>query len=335
MTHEYTIQARSVSKIIDFAAEYGVESVSLYDSVAFDPGVLQNPDHRIPFAQLVALYESAAQLTGDQCFGIHLAERIDPRVFDVLGYVVINSPTIGEALTRIARFHSIWQNGAVLELEVLTERAKITYRYLDRSISECRQDHEMTMATVISLGRLVTDYEWKALAVHFSHPAPADYSEYTRIFKAPVKFNQDSCQLIFDTSSLDLKINKADPGLSLLLNQHAEHLLAAHPPAESIVDSVRRSIKDELKGGDASLERIAAKLGLSSRTLQRRLREQNSSHNELLDEVRKQHAVRFLGEQHMAVCEVAYLLGFSESSAFHRAFKRWTGKTPGEFREMG
>src|SRR5262245_9059463 len=241
MSHEYTIQARSVNKIIAFAATYGVEAASLYDAVELDPVVLDNPDHRIPFVQLVSLYESAAKLTGDQCFGIHLAEQIDPRVFDVLGYVVINSPTIGEALARVARYHSIWQNGAVLDLEIHKESAKITYRYLDRSISACRQDHEMTMATVTSLGRLVTDSEWRALEVHFAHSAPAYYSEHARIFKAPVKFNQESCQFIFDASSLDLKIDKADPGLGMVLNQHAEHLLAAHPPAESIVDSVRRS----------------------------------------------------------------------------------------------
>ena len=334
MNRVYTIQARSVNKIVSFATTYGVDPASLYRAVSLDPVILKDPDHRIPFAQLVALYEAAARLSGDDAFGLHLGETVDPRVFDVLGYVVINSPTIGEALARVARYHSIWQDGAVLDLEILKGKAKITYRYLDRSITECRQDNEMTLAAVISLGRLVTDSQWKALEVHFAHPAPHDSSEYSRVFKAPVKFDQDACRLIFDASSLSLRIDKADPGLSIVLDRHAEQLLAAHPPTYSIVDYVRLSIKGELKGGDPSLERIAAKLRLSGRTLQRRLRERNSSHNELLDEVRKEHAVRYLGEQHMAVCEVAYLLGFSESSAFHRAFKRWTGRTPREFREM-
>jgi len=95
---------------------------------------------------------------------------------------------------------------------------------------------------------------------------------------------------------------------------------------------VRLIIKNEFKGGEASLEKVAGQLGLSGRTLQRKLQERGTTHQELLDQMRKELAVRYLREPEMAICEVAYLLGFSESSALHRAFKRWTGKTPSEFR---
>lgn len=332
MNSAYSIQARSVNKIVAFAAKYGVSAQSLYQAVALDPSVLDDPDNRIPFAQLVSLYEAAASLTGDDEFGLHLGENIDLRVFDVLGYVALNSPTIGEALERVARYHSIWQDGALLLFDVAGAEARITYTYLDPSISEFRQDSEMTLAAVAGLGRLVTGSDWSPLSVDFAHAPPADASEHARIFRAPVRFNADSCQLILDAATLALPIVKADPGLAAVLDRHAEELLAKHPRPDSVIDRARILIGAELRGGDPSLERIAQRLGLSPRTLQRRLREQGSSHNELLDQMRKDLALKYLREPQMALCEVAYLLGFSESSALHRAFKRWTGMTPSEFR---
>ena len=332
MTSAYTIQASSVNKIVSFAGTYGLPAQSLYQAVALDPAVLSDPDSRIPFSQLVSLYEAAALLTEDDAFGLHLGENIDPRVFDVLGYVAMNSPTIGEALERIVRYHSIWQDGALLTLEATGAAAKITYSYLDRSITQYRQDSELTLAAIVALGRMVTDSDWSPREVRFAHVGPVDDSEHVRIFRAPVGFRADSCQLILDTATLALPIAKADPGLRALLDRHAEELLAKHPRPDSIVDRARSLLRTELNGGDPSLERIAYRLGLSARTLQRRLREQGSSHNELLDQMRRDLALRYLQEPEMAVCEIAYLLGFSESSALHRAFKRWTGMTPSEFR---
>jgi AraC-like DNA-binding protein len=125
---------------------------------------------------------------------------------------------------------------------------------------------------------------------------------------------------------------KADPSLCALLDRHARELLARYPREDSLVERIRTLMKGELNGGDASLEVVAERLGMSARTLQRKLQASGTSHQELLDEMRRDLAVRYLREPGMAVCEVAYLLGFSESSAFHRAFKRWTGTTPSEFR---
>jgi AraC-like DNA-binding protein len=119
---------------------------------------------------------------------------------------------------------------------------------------------------------------------------------------------------------------------SLPCNHRQEESLAKYPQEDTLIERLRTIIKEELNGGDASLERIAHQLGMSGRTLQRKLRDHRTSHQELLDEMRKDLAMRYLREPEMAICEVAYLLGFSESSALHRAFKRWTGMTPSEFR---
>src|SRR5436190_14631856 len=122
-----TIQAKAVEKIIRAAAAHGVKARDLYQAVDLDPDGLDDPDSRIPFAQLVALYEQAAKLTKDDAFGLHVGETVDPKAFDVLGYSVINSSTLGEAFDRVVRYCFIWTNGSYISIEKGTQLTKIVY----------------------------------------------------------------------------------------------------------------------------------------------------------------------------------------------------------------
>ncbi len=330
--HHFTIQAKAAEKIIWSAVQRGVEANDLYHSVKLDPAVLDDPDNRIPFAQLVDLYEKAAELTGDNDFGLHVAENVNLTVFGILGYTVANSSTLGDALARASRYNSIWTDGSAFTLDSTAKPPFLTYSYLDRSISQRRQDTEMTFAMVTVHCRRIANPEFSPVAVEFQHDAPADLSEHRRIFCCPIRFGAPLNRLYFDSTNLSFPIERADPGLCALLDRHAEELLAKYPPRDSLVGQVRNIIANEFKRGNPSLENVASQLGVTSRTLQRKLHEAGTSHNELLHEMRRQLAMDYLREPDMAICEVAYLLGFSESSSFHRAFKRWTGRTPKEFR---
>jgi|SRR6266404_1188832 len=332
MSRAPTIQAKAVEKIARAAAIRGVTAQSLYQAVGLNAAVLDNPDARISFAHVVSLYEQSALLTGDEAFGLHVGEQVDPKAFDVLGYAVINSPTFGEALDRVVRYNFTWTNGSYFTVEKTDPEARITYTYPDDSPAERRHDAEMTMAAVAVLGRRITDTDWSPTEVRFQHGRPLDTTEHRRIFRCPVRFGAKANELRFDSSHLRLPIVKADPGLCAVLDRHAEELLTKYPREDTLIERSRTIIRKELNGGDASLERVAEQLGMSARTLQRKLRHHGTSHQQLLDQMRKDLAMRYLREPEMAICEVAYLLGFSESSALHRAFKRWTGITPSEFR---
>ena len=332
MGTKFTVQAKAVEKIVKAAAAHGIPAERLYHAVDLDPSVLLDPDNRIPFAQLVALYEKAAELTGDSNFGLHLGQSINPTAFDVVGYCALNSPTLGAAFARVARYHSIWTDGALFTLKTTNDTSAIVYSYADTSIHDHRQDAEMTLATVTTLCRNIASPDFAPTTVEFQHESPHDTSEHERLFRCPIEFGAQSNKLSFASSFLSLPIAKADASLCAVLDRHAEELLAKFPPRDSVVDQVRNIIANELRGGDPSLERVADQLSLTPRTLQRKLQELGTSHNELLDHMRRQLAMRYLREHEMAICEVAYLLGFSESSSFHRAFKRWTGLTPKEFR---
>lgn len=332
MTQHFTIQAKAVEKIINSAVTRGADAKTLYESVSLNPAVLLDPDNRISFAQLVALYENAARITGDHYFGLHVGQTVNPTAFDVVGYSALNSSTLGEAFTRVARYHSIWTDGATFTLERSETAAAIIYRYLDESILEHRQDAEMTFATFVTLCRSVADPGWTPLSIDFQHETPADIAQLEGLFNCQINFGCPLNRLCFDSLTLELPIARADPRLSQVLDRHAEELLTRFPPRDSVVENVRSIIGRELNGGDPSLEFVAQQLSLSPRTLQRKLQELGTSHNDLLDQLRHELAIRYLREREMAICEVAYLLGFSEPSSFHRAFKRWTGVTPREFR---
>jgi AraC-like DNA-binding protein len=332
MSRMFTVQAKAAEKILNAAVARGVTAESLYRTVDLDASVLEDPDSRIPFAQLVALYEKASELTGDADFGLHIAENINLSAFDVVGYCAVNSSTLGAAFARVARYHSIWTDGALFTLESANETSAIVYGYVDPSIREHRQDAEMTLATVTTLCRKIATPDFAPASVEFQHEAPADFSEHVRLFRCPVKFGAMANRLSFPSSFLSLPIAKADASLCVLLDRHAEELLTKFPPRDSLLDQLRSQIAGEFRGGEPSLERIADQLGVTPRTLQRKLHELGTSYNDVVDQMRRQLAMRYLREPQMAICEVAYLLGFSESSSFHRAFKRWTGVTPKEFR---
>jgi len=141
--------------------------------------------------------------------------------------------------------------------------------------------------------------------------------------------------LIFTFDANQVPLPTSDPALLEILKRHADHLLAKLPPSDDFIARVRQLIAQELTGGDPSADHLATRLGMSSRTLRRRLEERGTGHKALLDEIRRELAMRHLGEERLEIGEVAFLLGYSEASAFHRAFKRWTGSTPVDYREHG
>jgi AraC-like DNA-binding protein len=327
-----TISVKAVGKVVSAAVSCGVAPAELYRAAGLDPAMLDDPDRRIPYAQIVALYEEAARLTGDDAFGLHLGERTSPKVFDVLGYVLINSPTLGEGLSRVVRYHSIWNDGAGYTLDTDGARARLGYNYLTLDGRDCRHDCEMTLAITVHLSRAATRVEWTPVEVSFQHARPRDISEHQRIFRSPVHFSRPANEVVFDASLLSLPVADADAALCALLERHAEEMLSKFPRRGGLTDEVRRRLCDALGGGDLGLDTLAQQLGLSARTLQRKLKDEGTSHHDLLEEIRRDLSKRYLQEPRMAICEVAYLLGFSDASAFHRAFRRWTGLTPAEFR---
>jgi AraC-like DNA-binding protein len=168
--------------------------------------------------------------------------------------------------------------------------------------------------------------------VTFQHSPPVDLREHGRVFGCPVRFNRPVNGVALRRALLDTPLVRADPGLCSVLDRHVRALIERIPRAEALSDRVRGLVASELSTGRASAAAVARKLHMSRRTLQRHLEAGGMTFRALCDGLRRDLAIRYLREREIAVAEVAFLLGFSEASAFHRAFKRWVGTTPTLYR---
>ena len=304
-------------------------------SVELDLSTLEDNGNQIPFAQLIRLYEDAARLTGDDAFGLHIGEQTDVKIYGVLGYVTSNSQTYGEALNRLIRYQQIRTSAVSFSIDIIGADVHLAYNYLIKKVSpqNRRQESEEMMSTMLHVGRKVTGVEWTLREIHFEHAQPENVSEHERIFRAPVHFNKPLTKFIFDKSVLELPLVEADLILGSLLERQAEELLSKSPQHGFFVHQVRQLIRDGLPVGEARIETVCRKLGNSMRTLQRKLREEDTSYQALLEATQRELSEFYLHKPEIALGEISYLLGFSQPSAFHRAFRRWTGLTPKEFRQ--
>ena len=195
-----------------------------------------------------------------------------------------------------------------------------------------RQLSENTIANLLVIGRKLTGIDLTPSEVRFSHPAPNDVTEHTRFFRCPIRWRAASDALVLPADMLEAPLLMANAGLALVLDRYALELLDRLSVEGSFGDKVREGICVALPRGDASLEVVATKLGMSARTLQRRLSEEGTSHQSLLEELRRSLSEQYLGRPDLCTEDVALMLGFSDGRAFRRAFKRWTGVSPSEFR---
>ncbi len=166
----------------------------------------------------------------------------------------------------------------------------------------------------------------------FVHRRPADISEHERVFGCPVQFEADHNRMSIDRADWETPTTRAQPGVIQVLTEHANHLIEKLPQGPTLVERLRRTIGERLRGGDSSLESVSREMGMSARSLQRHLQGLGYSYNALADEVRAGTARLYLEQPDIAIAEIAYLLGFADPSTFNRAFKRWTGHTPSHAR---
>jgi AraC-like DNA-binding protein len=329
-----TVPAKSVRNVMA-AASYRVDPQQICQRVGLDSTQLSDPRGRAPITKLVAAFEMAAKLTGDRAFGLHVGARTPLRAFGLLGYIVMNCSTLGEALNRVARYFPIWTDGAAFRLIKDGSSAHLTWEYVDPAVAECRHDCEMTLLCVAKMSRLLScEEECRPREIHFQHAAPTDVSEHKRLFRTPVFFSKTCNQLIFDKSMLDAPLKSADPELLELLIQFGDSWLAGISTQRTVVDSTRVALRQAILEGDVELRTVSRALGLGARTLQRKLKEGGETYTGLLGGMRRDLAEYYLRDSQLTLTEISDRLAFANPTEFHRAFQKWTGKTPRRFRRV-
>lgn len=325
-----TVSAPYVRLLLAGAAARGVAT----DDLLADPALrsaLDDDGSRLDQQHAHALWEEVARRAGDPAFGLHLAWALKRGDFAVLDYAARNAANLGGAYERMARYGRLLHSGADVQLHVEPGSARLCYTLPQHPHGSPRHTAEFIVGAWLVTGRQMTGVDFAPLSVSFQHPAPASTAEHRQRFGCEPRFAAAVNALELDAALLARPLLEADTRLGGLLDGFAAEQLAKLPRPESFVARVSRLLHQELRGGDPRLEQLARQLHLSPRTLQRRLDAEGTSHQALLDALRRDFALRYLRESAVTIGEAAFLLGFSEPSAFHRAFKRWTGQTPREF----
>jgi AraC-like DNA-binding protein len=321
-----SVPAGSATKVIDHAARLGVARDVLL--AAAGVALPAEAGARIPFRALARLYEVGARLTRDDAFGLHVGEASHPSMFDALGEAAIRSPTLGAAFDRVLRYYRVVQEGGRVAVVRAGDAARISYAITDPGAGPCRHEVEATLAILlrfldVALGRPVVPR-----AVWLAHRAPRRTGEHRRVLRVAPRFAAPEHRIELPAALLDAPLPRADAGLERVLDRLLEHLLRELPRDDSVATRVRERVAATLRRGPPDVGRVARELGLSARTLQRKLAEEATSFRAVVDDVRRDLARRYVAESDASPGEIAAALGYADAPTFHRAFRRWTGETP-------
>ncbi|MBW4483419.1 MAG: AraC family transcriptional regulator [Tildeniella torsiva UHER 1998/13D] len=323
-----------VRDIVQYVAAQGGEADRLCAAAGIDPTWLDDPDRQISGTVLQALWREAVAQTGDPDLGLHIGEAFDLAAIGIVGYVLLNCQTYGQALEKLARYTHLFSQGVAISHTVAGGLAQCDCAILgdvkNYLLDEPRHPIESTFSALLTATRQLTGQGLSPTAVWFQHPQPASWGEHDRIFQAPVQFSQPINRLMFAVDCLAWPVKSANATLLAAFEQHATAMLAIQ--GNRYAKTVGQAIVQHLTGDVPTLEAIARTLNLSTRQLQRELHSEGTSFQRLLNETRRELALRYVQNPAVSIHDMAFLLGFSEPSAFHRAFKRWTGQTPRSYR---
>ncbi len=312
--------------------EKGISVSIIEDKIGMRKEALENPDFRLPVPQWNKFLELGVTLSGNPAFALQLGEQISHEKMSLVGHVVFNSRTVGEGLQQYIRFIKLASEGDLAELREENDEVIMVYETENPEYYSPLAMERNSSLAIIRLRRY-TGVKIPLKQVHFQHSAPNYLDEYQRIFQCSVLFDQAENNLVFDHSILSLKIRLRSSHLYTALLNYAESLLNRLSLHRSFKKRVQQFIVKYLPEGEVDIEKISHLMKMSRQTLYRRLKEEGTNFHELLDETRKMLAVKYLTQHQSSINEIAFLLGFSETSAFSRAFKRWYQKSPANFRK--
>jgi len=327
-----TIASGAARKLLEALSSAGVEPGALLAEVGLDAAVVADRDARVPIERLHALWDAALRRVPRLDGALFGAESYTPGDYGLVGFVAMNSATLGEAARHVVRYLGLWTDDPAVTLHDDGTLA-FTYRTRFADGPGLRISTEAGPAEVLHGARLLTQRRLTAREVRFTHPAPVDTAAHDAFFGCRVRFGARDNVMVFHAEDLALPLPKADAQLGAFLRGMANEALHKREGVEPTpIDRIRQIIAEDLQQGVPSLDQVARRLSTTERTLRRRLDEQGTSFRELLDETRAELARSYVRDPRVPLAEVAFLLGFSEPSAFHRAFKRWTSATPAAFR---
>jgi AraC-like DNA-binding protein len=299
-------------------------------SAGFKTDQFTDPDTEIPYLAASRLLARCVADTGCRHFGLLVGERAGPSSLGVAGFMLQSAPDVGTALRSLVQHLDLHDQGGVPTLFIRGGVTGLGYAIHQSGAKATDQIYDLSIAVACNIMRRLCGEEWNPTEVLLPHRTPQDLVPFRRFFRAPLGFNADQCAVVFPTHWLDHRI----PGADALLYRHLEKEAAGlHELREAnIVSELRGLLHKALLTGKCTTGDIARQLCMHERTLNRRLREEGTSFHQQLDDIRYAMARQYLAESEMPIARMAKALNYSDVSAFSRAFKRWAGITPAQWR---
>lgn len=291
--------------------------------------------NRVPLQTLIDTWQTAELMSTDNIIGLHVGEKIHPLDYGLLGQIMMNCQTIGEALDDTLAAEFVINNIFTSEIIVENDNAINRIYCHQYEAEEIRHIVEQDISALINIGVFVmnNDYtdEIRPIEIHFRHKAAADVCEYERILKTKVLFEQEFNQAIYPLAIVNAPIYNPNPRVADLLKVELQKLLSEIENADGMTLRMWRFFQSQPMSASIDMEQVAKHFNITARTLQRRLQQEDSSFQDELKIFKALQAKQLLDNTSRSISETAYQLGFNDNSAFHKAFKRWTGMTPKEY----
>ncbi|MEZ4888110.1 MAG: AraC family transcriptional regulator [Chitinophagales bacterium] len=333
-----TFRARFIAHIIQFAAKQGADQRILLDLVGRGMYELNNDELMFEAGIYNAVIEKALQLTADACLGLHLGEYLSLSAAGLIVQIVQSSRTVEEALKYMVEFANLGCQAMPFQLKEKQDEWELSLHpnpiWAAQSPQAVRHTMDGTVAFTLREFHTLTRQQYYPNRIHFAYSRPSQMEEYERLFKCPIYFNQPFTAFYLDKKHIAEPVITSDYYLLQILVQYAEQKLMSLQTEGKFSTIVRQSIVNLLKPQFPTIEQVASNLNISVRTLQRRLKEEDLTYKNVLDNLKRQFAVEYLKNKALSVKEVAYLLDYADASSFIRSFKRWTEKSPEAYRQV-
>lgn len=313
-------------------AHYGLAMEEVLEQAGLDPAVLSDTARMIPLVDAMRLFLVILARTGDPAMGFEIGRQVRARSYQVLGYAILSSDDLGQAIERLMRFEKLAGNLGDTTLERHDDVIRLAWHCPIQG-EPARYLTEAAITGWVTFARQLVDTPAAPMRVCFRHASEVDVSRYEAHFQCPVVFAADFDGVEVPESYLRLPLSGADPGLSGMMEREASALLTDYDSQTNLVNAVRSEIYRLLADGEPTVEQVAGRLQMAERTLQGRLRKQGTSFQEVLDGLRRSLAALYMQDERLTLTDIGLLLGFAEQSSFTRAYRRWHGESPARARQ--
>jgi len=333
---EPTVSVTMLHLLSRFVTNKGIDFDNICEDAGINLALFENLEERISAKRFLPVWDKAIHVTKDRNFGLHFGKELANNYLggNILISMMINSPTIRDAVNIFCRYHNLMEDAIFPKIKEEGDFASLSWQFIIPGLKIPRQNADSLLCATMYILRYISEDRLTPVAVRFGHPMPRDISAHKEIFKSPLQFGQSRNELVLDRSMLDAPIFLASRELFDTLKQLAKNRLNKLYASDSWLEKVIQKIGTLLSLGEKSdIDTVAVKLAVSVRNLQNKLKDEKTTFTQILDQFRKQAALDYLKQPDISICDIAFLLGFSEQSAFNHAFKRWTGSTPRQYRK--